>query len=233
MDPGNSTLILSLSFLSAGFLGSWHCGFMCGPFATQVAAKKKLFIYHLGRGISYSTLGLFAGFTGNYFLENSSPYLKFLGYFIFSLSLFLFILNSYQQSGVAKSIKHLFLKLFFKQKKESETYIKLNTPYPKLIYFLFNKAKDSAFLLGLFSIFLPCGWLYGFVISAASSKSPFAGALIMFLFALSSIPALSAVPMLIQKTLPHLKERQKKMALSILTLASVYALLSHLIGFNH
>ena len=48
----------------------------------------------------------------------------------------------------------------------------------------------SFFLLGMLNGLLPCGFVYFFAITAASTASPFYGALVMIIFGLSTIPAL-------------------------------------------
>jgi uncharacterized protein len=47
--------------------------------------------------------------------------------------------------------------------------------------------------LGLLAACLPCGWLYGFVLAAAATGDPVAGALVMSVFWLGTLPALLLV----------------------------------------
>lgn len=65
MEP----LILALTILSSSFFGSWHCAAMCGPVASVLSQRGSLIPYHLGRLISYVTLGLFAGALGQFFFK--------------------------------------------------------------------------------------------------------------------------------------------------------------------
>ena len=48
----------------------------------------------------------------------------------------------------------------------------------------------SFYLLGMLNGLLPCGFVYAFAITAASTGSAFWGAVVMFIFGLSTIPAL-------------------------------------------
>jgi sulfite exporter TauE/SafE len=89
----------------------------------------------------------------------------------------------------------------------------------------FSKSSSS-FALGLLSMFLPCGWLYTYVLAAAASQSPCSGALVMFLFWLGTIPALSAFPIFAKKAIALSNKTKQKVAGGILISASIYALIS-------
>ena len=51
--------------LVASVAGSLHCVGMCGGLMLAVSAPKKRWFYHVGRGVSYATIGLLAGFLGS------------------------------------------------------------------------------------------------------------------------------------------------------------------------
>ncbi|MEA3418919.1 MAG: sulfite exporter TauE/SafE family protein [Campylobacterota bacterium] len=53
-----------------------------------------------------------------------------------------------------------------------------------------SKSLYSFFILGLLNGLLPCGLVYFFAVTAASTGSPLWGALVMFIFGLSTVPAL-------------------------------------------
>ncbi len=53
-----------------------------------------------------------------------------------------------------------------------------------------SKSLYSFYILGLLNGLLPCGLVYFFAVTAASTGSPLWGALVMFIFGLSTIPAL-------------------------------------------
>jgi sulfite exporter TauE/SafE len=48
----------------------------------------------------------------------------------------------------------------------------------------------SFYLLGMLNGLLPCGFVYVFAVTAASTGSPFWGAVVMMIFGLSTIPAM-------------------------------------------
>jgi sulfite exporter TauE/SafE len=53
-----------------------------------------------------------------------------------------------------------------------------------------QKTLFSFFLLGMLNGLLPCGFVYFFAVTAASTTSPFWGAIVMLVFGLSTVPAL-------------------------------------------
>nr|WP_252981641.1 sulfite exporter TauE/SafE family protein [Aliarcobacter butzleri] len=55
---------------------------------------------------------------------------------------------------------------------------------------LSSESLFSFYLLGMLNGLLPCGFVYVFAITAASTGSAFWGAFVMFIFGLSTIPAL-------------------------------------------
>ena len=83
-DPGQfNELISQWSFLSvplgvfiASLLGSSHCVTMCGPIAVTVNNNfGHMSLYHIGRLLSYLTLGALAGLIGETFLSTNYPFI--------------------------------------------------------------------------------------------------------------------------------------------------------------
>lgn len=64
--------LANLSFFGSiilyGFVSSFHCLVMCGPFVSLLQTEKgkqiPIYLYHLGRLISYTFLGMVLGFLG-------------------------------------------------------------------------------------------------------------------------------------------------------------------------
>ncbi|MFA7070600.1 MAG: sulfite exporter TauE/SafE family protein, partial [Sulfurimonas sp.] len=56
-----------------------------------------------------------------------------------------------------------------------------------------SKSPSSFFTLGMLNGLLPCGFVYFFAITAASSGSSVDGALVMFVFGVATIPAMFAM----------------------------------------
>lgn len=189
-----SLLVLVTGIFTAGFLGSWHCAFMCGPMACYLANKKKLMSYQIGRLISYVLFGVFAGYIMQQFVS-SYEWMKYFSVFFLSAIL-----------------------IYMALKKNS----KIMTPkYFSQYYFRF---RDSGFLLGLFSVLLPCGWLYTFIMSASASRSPFGGGLVMGIFWVSTLPALTVSQIFLKKLINKSNEERQKISSYVLLFASLYSL---------
>lgn len=199
IENHSSLLVLSGSVILASFLGSWHCAMMCGPVACFVAQKKQLWQYQLGRFISYVSAGALSGYIANQFLASHRTELKYLAVII---------------------LIGLLVHMFF-----SDQLVKRSPKWVSQIYF---KYRTSGFLLGLFSVFLPCAWLYTFVVSAGATGSAFGGAFIMFLFWGSTIPSLTVAQVFLKKVISESSQKRQKISNLILLAASVYSLASFL-----
>ena len=188
-----------------GLSGSLHCVAMCGAIATTCSSKLSQNIsYQFGRVVSYTMLGLCAGFLGERFkLLNENPYFKSLPAFLLGLFFIYWGYSTY--TGKKTSIP---LPKFL-----SQTLTK--------ILGKFYQQKNSAlrsFSIGTFTSLLPCGLLYGVVISLAIFQNPMIGALGMFFFTLGTIPALLVSPTIIRKLLSPLQLRFPKVtSLSLIT----------------
>ncbi len=210
---------LSIGILIASFLGSWHCAGMCGPIASFVSTQGKLSHYHLGRFISYILLGIIAGHLGNFFSTSGFIELQWIAAVFFSLTL---LVMGFRQ--LVLPIDRFFQKKFLWAHRLKQ-FIASSQNF---------SIKHSPFVIGLLTAFLPCGWLYSYVLAAVASKSSYAGALIMTLFWLGGLPALLAIPSLIEKTLVRSSGKQKKIAGVILIAASFYSIISfYFLHSNH
>lgn len=205
------SLLLALGILSSSFFGSWHCAGMCGPIATLMGTRKSLWSYHLGRMISYVSLGALAGGLGQFFLNSEFIYLRWISAVLMTLVLLFtglsLIFPQYSPQGSSP--------FSWRQK-------------------IWNMAKriqsfhvgHSGFVVGLLTIFLPCGWLYTYVMAAIATRSPWAGGLTLFLFWLGGLPALIAVPMMIRSTVQAAGLRHQRIAGVVLLIAGLYSIFS-------
>ena len=175
------------SIITIAFLGSFgHCIGMCGGIVVAYSSTKvddewdkaKQAIVHLlysfGRIFTYTILGAMFGFLGGVATFNNLTnglMLIFAGTFM--------ILTGLSLSGKIK-----FLTLI-------EHSFASNSWYAKLFRTLLQtKSFLSFFVLGMLNGLLPCGLVYFFAITAASTASPIYGALVMFIFGVSTIPSL-------------------------------------------
>lgn len=165
-----------------GLLGSFHCVGMCGPIAFLLPVDRtnnfkklgQIFLYHFGRIVAYSILGLVFGLVGK------------------SLNLFGF----QQQLSIAIGVLML-LVIFLPQK----TFNKYN--FSKPVFKIISKVKsalgkelkkktpDTFLTIGFLNGFLPCGLVYMAVFGAIASGNALQGSLYMALFGLGTIPLMT------------------------------------------
>ena len=169
----------------ASLAGSSHCAVMCGPVAVTVHNRiGYLPLYHLGRLASYLSLGVLAGLIGEKFLSDNYPVISKLSLIL--LSLFL-IYAGYNL------IRGRRLELV------SGRFITSLLKVPARIA-LTQKKPLASFILGAVNGFVPCGWVYIFVIGAVAVKNPLYGGVLLFIFWLGTIPALSFFPIIYKKS---------------------------------
>jgi uncharacterized protein len=200
-----------------GLFGSLHCIGMCGPIvlAIPVAYKYDLLkkiLYNFGRIITYSIMGLGAGYIGNrFFIAGFQQDISI----IFGASIILYVLIPF-------SIKAKF--------SSSRIAGYFYNPVKKGIGKLFSKRDIPSYLLiGLLNGFLPCGFVYVALAASAVTGTPFKGALGMALFGLGTVPALLAFSILGRFFNLELRNRIKKF---IPALAVILGIIFILRGLN-
>ena len=176
-----------LSIISIAFLGSFgHCMGMCGGIVLAYSTTKvesrwsKLhqsfahLLYSAGRITTYTILGAMFGFLGGVATFNNLTN----GMMLIFAGLFMVL------AGLSLSGKIKFLTLL-------EHSFASNSWYSKLFKSLLQtQSLYSFYILGMLNGLLPCGLVYFFAITAASTASPLYGALVMFIFGVSTTPAL-------------------------------------------
>ncbi len=172
---------LALVFTS-GFLGSSHCIGMCGPFALTLGGCTRSWrenlarqlVYSGGRVFTYSFGGAIAGFSGMRLHDRAQSS------------------SAYQQYW--RSRRACFWSIKVSPQPEcfgGETNSGTGTPClggTFLASFLRGPSYRDVFLAGLFTGFLPCGLVYGFLALAAGTGNLFAGAATMLAFGLGTLP---------------------------------------------
>jgi sulfite exporter TauE/SafE len=142
-------------------------------------------LYHIGRLISYLTLGILAGLVGEAFLSNNFSIISNISIALISV---FFIYSGY--------------KLVRGRPLEFIPAKTISLIISKPARWSLTQSKPVRSLtLGIVNGFLPCGWVYIFIIGAVTTKSPLYAAGILFVFWLGTLPALSAFPFLYKKTL--------------------------------
>ena len=176
-----------IALITIAFLGSiGHCSGMCGGFViAYTSAKidpkwKKSYqalshgLYNIGRASSYAILGFIFGYLGSVIsvgMEAKGVLFIFIG--------ILMVLMGFSLLGKIKFLTYLENSLaetnFFKR---------------SFRYLLEKQTLTSFYFLGMLNGFIPCGFVYFFLAGAVATASPIAGALIMFIFGVATIPVL-------------------------------------------
>lgn len=167
------------SILLASFLGSLHCVGMCGGLilASTTDIKSNM-TYHIGRLLGYLFLGYFSGTLGHT-LQHFSWVSTVMGLSFIGIALLSLVKTPDFQIPILSKLVFKGL-LSVRSKLSSSLY---------------------AFLVGLGSLFLPCGWLYTFVLAVSQTKSAWMGAAFMAMFWLGTLPALTLGAWLIKGSL--------------------------------
>lgn len=164
-----------------GGIGSLHCVGMCGPIALSLPVGNESYstkfiatlLYNLGRVVTYTCIGLMAGFIGN------------------SFSLFGFG----QWLSVIIGILIILFVVFQKNQLTKNNFIKSFLEYIRKVLgnLLSVKKYHSVFYIGLLNGLLPCGLLYMAIAGAIATASITKSSLFMAAFGLGTLPLMWAV----------------------------------------
>tara|TARA_R110002126_G_scaffold2041_3_gene11938 strand:- start:45 stop:746 length:702 start_codon:yes stop_codon:yes gene_type:complete len=165
-----------------GLLGSFHCVGMCGPIAFMLPVDRsntvkkitQIAVYHFGRLLAYSIIGLIFGLIGKS----------------------LYIFGFQQQLSIIIGVLMILVVLIPQQ-----TFNKYN--FSKPIYRLISKVKtalgsamkkktmDTFLTIGFLNGFLPCGLVYMALFAAIAGGNAINGSLYMAVFGLGTIPLMT------------------------------------------
>lgn len=171
-----------VSALVLGILGSLHCLGMCGPIAFMLPLdrsnpKRKVFqlsLYHIGRLLAYSLLGLAFGLVGKGLQLFGAQQTLSIG--IGAIMILLVIVPS---------------KYLNKLKLSKPIYGLVAKTKNNLGRQLKKGSSDTFLSIGFLNGFLPCGLVYMALVAAIAFGNPFQGALYMALFGLGTIPLMT------------------------------------------
>jgi len=176
-----------ITIISIAFLGSFgHCIGMCGGIVVAYSSIKlghtpsksyqalAHLLYSLGRVTTYTTLGAIFGYIGGVitFSNLANGIMLIFAGVVMVLA------------GLSLLGKIKFLTVIEHSFSSSSWY---KNSFKKILN---SKSLFSFFILGMLNGLLPCGFVYFFAIAAASTANPFDGALVMFIFGVSTIPAM-------------------------------------------
>ncbi len=196
--------------LVASLVGSVHCAGMCGGFvcfytgsgnSTDAAALRAHAMYNVGRLTSYLTLGAIAGAIGAGVaslgamagLQHAAAVVAgalMIGWAISTIAAQRGVRLGALRSGA----------------------LRVPEAWQRAMGGALHAVREQpmatrAWLTGLLTTMLPCGWLYVFVATAGGSGSVRAGVLTMAVFWLGTVPALLAVGLGAQRLFGPLRQR--------------------------
>lgn len=207
---------LLVAVFMASLFGSLHCAGMCGAFlAIAVTADERPVprpmlhgAYHLGRLATYTFLGALAGSLGAAIdLGGSLAGVQraaaiFAG--VITLSFGVIAILRIRGVGIGR--------------------LPLPRPLQLLVAGVHRAAAGlhplaRAAVIGLATTLLPCGWLYAFGATAAGSASPIAGATIMAVFWLGTLPVMVSVGVGLRELSGPLRRHVPLIAASLVVVA--------------
>lgn len=165
-----------------GLLGSLHCVGMCGPIAFMLPVDRsnsfkkvsQIAIYHFGRLLSYSLIGLVFGLLGkSFYLFGIQQQLSI----IIGILMIIIVILPHKVIGKYNLSKPLY-RIISKVKSSLGKALK-------------KKTADTFLTIGFLNGFLPCGLVYMAVFGAIATGSLLEGSLYMLLFGLGTIPLMT------------------------------------------
>ncbi len=206
------------AILASSFVGSIHCVAMCGPLVGLHGGAKTMrlaLVHALGRLTTYATLGALAGLVGRAVdlagdlgaVQRAAPIVAggvVIAWGLFQLAIALgWVRDPSLGSGGAFA----------------STLVRIGS----------KRAATRAWLVGVLTGLLPCGWLWAFVVTAAGTGSPLVGAIVMIVFWLGTVPAMTGVLTMTGPIIRRLRTRMPAVtavvliALGVTTLATRWA----------
>lgn len=171
-----------VSALILGLLGSLHCVGMCGPIAFMLPVDRsnsfkkvtQISIYHFGRLLAYSIIGLVFGLVGkSFYIFGVQQQLSI----IIGILMIVIVILPHKVIGKYNLSQPLF-RLISKVKSSLGKALK-------------KKTADTFLTIGFLNGFLPCGLVYMAVFGAVATGSLLEGSLYMLLFGLGTIPLMT------------------------------------------
>lgn len=207
---------LAWSVLLASLLGSPHCAGMCGGFVAFYAAGDGRgrgvphLAYNGGRLVSYLTLGLIAGAIGAGVDHMGS--LAGVGRVAALAAGVLMV-----AWGAAGLLAEAGVRLRLPGAPAA-----LKRPLTAALQAVHARpAPVRALVMGLITTLLPCGWLYAFVAVAGGTAHPLAGAAVMGLFWLGTLPVMAGLGLAAQTAFGPLRRRLPMLTAALLVVCGL------------
>lgn len=219
-------IALLITVFVTSLVGSLHCAAMCGGIVTLCVAGRPIdsqrsisphALYHAGRGMMYTMLGLASGAFGAA-LDLGGSALGWSKAAMIAAGVMMIALG-----GIALL---------------RSTGMKIGCmPLPAALRNVFSRGIAAGrrlprgmqpFVIGALTGLLPCGWLYAFVISAAGTGNPLRGALVMATFWAGTIPILLALGIGVQSCSGRLKKHVPRLTALAVVAVGVVTIVSRM-----
>jgi sulfite exporter TauE/SafE len=174
-------IALGAAILVSSLAGSLHCVAMCGPLVGLHGGARSLrlaLVHALGRLTTYATLGALAGLVGR--AVDVAGHLARVQHVAAIVAGAVIVGWGVRAIAIARGW--------------------LGAPRSHAVLFQRGlvqlrgrRAVSRAWLIGVLTGLLPCGWLWAFVVSAAGTASPWRGAAVMAVFWLGTVPAMTGL----------------------------------------
>jgi sulfite exporter TauE/SafE len=177
-------MLLLISALLLGLMGSFHCAGMCGPIAIALPLHgnrmpQKIYggaLYNLGRTLTYGVMGMVFGLLGQG--------IKMIG-FQQKVSIIM---------GAVMIISVFFPSLFKNQYSSEKSWISWVGKLKSAIASMFAiRSFSSLFFIGLANGLLPCGLVYIAIAGAIGTGEIVYGSLYMLMFGLGTVPMMLSI----------------------------------------
>jgi sulfite exporter TauE/SafE len=184
--------------------GSLHCVAMCGPLVGLHGGARSLrlaLVHALGRLTTYATLGALAGLAGR--AVDVAGHLVAIQHVAGLVAGAVIVGWGVHAIAVARGwlqIRSTGGALFRRGLSQLRG----------------RRAVRRAWLIGVLTGLLPCGWLWAFVVSAAGTASPWIGASVMIVFWLGTVPAMTGVLALGGPAIERIRRRLPVIAACVL-----------------
>lgn len=169
------------TILASSLAGSLHCVAMCGPLVGLHGGARSLrlaLVHALGRLTTYAALGALAGLIGR--AVDLAGHVAAI------------------QHGAAIAAGIITVGWGLRTLAIARGWMQTASAAPALftrglVQIRTRRAVSRAWLVGVLTGLLPCGWLWVFVVAAAGTGSPWAGAGVMSVFWLGTVPAMTGL----------------------------------------
>ncbi len=194
-------MTLASAVLLASFVGSLHCVGMCGPFALWATGGDgkvtTITAYHIGRLTTYLSAGLAAGLLGTA-VQIGGGFAGFQS------------LAAQVAGGLLILIGLWRLMRMFPLLKSRTVTAKGHSWIARLLHNAKPLIADRTpagrgYLVGLLTTWLPCGWLYLFVLIAAGTGDVILSLTVMFAFWAGTLPALTSLTLGVRSLVPRFR----------------------------